>query len=101
MKSSRPKKPEDEILTRDKYKDEIELVLGLYDIKGLPFNLDHTEHLYTLSFFGDHKDPSDRMIIAKAFVEDAAIISSEGKLYYYGFQEEYRNVWTQPGTSGS
>jgi PIN domain nuclease of toxin-antitoxin system len=44
------------------------------------------EHLRTLAnlpFFSDHKDPSDRIIIAHAITEKIPLISSDGKFSYY------------------
>lgn len=44
------------------------------------------EHLRTLSrlpLFEDHKDPTDRIIIAQAITEKIPLISSDRKFFYY------------------
>ncbi|MCL1947741.1 MAG: type II toxin-antitoxin system VapC family toxin [Chitinivibrionia bacterium] len=44
------------------------------------------EHLRTLAnlpFFSDHKDPSDRIIIAHAITEKIPLISSDKKFFLY------------------
>lgn len=97
-KSNTPKfilKGED-ILTKDRFRPVILDTMELFNLRSIGLELDHTLHLYSLAYFSDHKDPSDRIIVAQAIIENAAIVSSDGKLYYYGFSEQYRNVWTQP-----
>lgn len=93
-KSTLPKHRGCEILAREDYKDAINLIIEEYSIEVLQFTLEYTEHLYAIDYFADHKDPFDRIIVAKALIEEASLISADGKLYYYGFEEKYKNVWT-------
>ena len=92
-KSTLPKHKGNEVLAKTDYKSAVGDLLTEYDIEVLHFTLDHTGHLYDMEYFDDHKDPFDRILVAKALVEQAALISSDGKLYYYGFEERYKNVW--------
>lgn len=97
-KSCLPKYKEkgEELLTREEFKASIMEIVEFYDLQLLDLKLDHAEYLYDLVYEKDHKDPFDRIIVAKALTEGAALVSSDGKLYYYGFSEQYKNVWTQP-----
>jgi len=60
----------------------------LRTIEALGFGIKHTgdEHLWTLAklpIFPDHKDPTDRIIIAQAITEKTPIISSDRKFHDY------------------
>jgi len=60
----------------------------LRTIRELGFGIKHTgdEHLLTLArlpLFPDHKDPTDRIIIAQAITEKTPIISSDRKFHDY------------------
>jgi PIN domain nuclease of toxin-antitoxin system len=92
-KSTLPKYKGCEVLCQELYKNAINDVLEEFHIQILHFTLDHTEYLYKIDYFADHKDPFDRILVAKALIEESSLISSDGKLYYYGFQEKYKNVW--------
>ncbi len=92
-KSSLPKYKGCEILLKDHYKEAISDLIAEYDIEILHFSLEHTVRLYEMEYFTEHKDPFDRILVAKALVESASLISSDGKLYYYGFDEQFKNVW--------
>jgi PIN domain nuclease of toxin-antitoxin system len=92
-KSTLPKYRGKEILGKADYKTVVADVIAEYDIEVLHFSLDHTGHLYDMEYFIEHKDPFDRILVAKALVEQASLISSDGKLYYYGFEEQFKNVW--------
>ena len=50
----------------------------------LPINLDHVLALDNLPLH--HKDPFDRLLIAQAMVEQAAIISTDPKMSEYPVQ---------------
>jgi len=63
-----------------------EAVLSAIDDLG--FGIKHTadEHLWTLArlpLFPDHKDPTDRVIIAQAITERTPLISSDRKFPLY------------------
>jgi len=60
----------------------------LHTIDELGFTIKHTanEHLRTLAhlpFFPEHKDPTDRVIIAQAITEKIPMISSDRKFPLY------------------
>ena len=73
IKDKRWKKPEDII-------DFIKTELG-FEIKSI--KEEHLRTLARLPFFEDHKDPTDRMIIAHAITEKIPVISSDRKFFYY------------------
>jgi PIN domain nuclease of toxin-antitoxin system len=48
--------------------------------KILSVNEDHANSLSMLPTYDDHKDPFDRMMIAQAALEEAALVSADAKL---------------------
>jgi len=63
---------------------------GLIDfvVKEMGFGIKSAgeEHLRTLArlpLFPDHKDPTDRIIVAQAITEKTPLISSDRKFHYY------------------
>jgi PIN domain nuclease of toxin-antitoxin system len=60
--------------------DFIKTELG-FEIKNI--KEEHLRTLANLPFFEDHKDPTDRMIVAHAISEKIPIISSDKKFFYY------------------
>jgi PIN domain nuclease of toxin-antitoxin system len=50
----------------------------------LPFNLDHAAAVEQLPWH--HRDPFDRLLVAQATVEGAALMSADANLHAYGIQ---------------
>jgi PIN domain nuclease of toxin-antitoxin system len=51
-------------------------------VQALPVTLDHAAHVEQLPWH--HQDPFDRMLIAQASIEQAAIVSPDVALRPYG-----------------
>lgn len=50
----------------------------------LPVSIDHAHAVRSLPWH--HRDPFDRLLVAQAALEDAALVSSDERLHAYGVQ---------------
>ena len=50
----------------------------------LPVGIEHARAVRSLPWH--HRDPFDRLLVAQAALEDAALVSSDGRLRAYGVQ---------------
>ena len=62
-------------------KEYVSLLLGA-DVQPLPVSVDHAEAVEELP--AHHRDPFDRMLVAQALLEGAAIVSRDEVLRRYG-----------------
>lgn len=67
----------------DKSTTYIAELLELDNIEILAIHNRHIENYKDLSFFENHKDPFDRLIIATALTENLTLISSDEKFKLY------------------
>lgn len=65
--------------------------MNLNKISGLPVQIAHSLHIYTLP--EHHKDPFDRMLIAQAQVERMPIITNDSLLASY----DVKILWDKKG----
>ncbi|MCD7720927.1 MAG: type II toxin-antitoxin system VapC family toxin [Prevotellaceae bacterium] len=80
-----------------KWKSEVSLVdhIKSLDIEVRPITEEHLRVVEGLPWFDDHKDPFDRLIVAHAMVENATLVSSDGKFsryVQYGL-DLHENTW--------
>ncbi len=64
------------------YEEFIDIGSNQYGFKTLPILPTHTARLIGLPFH--HKDPFDRLLVARAMVENVAVISSDRRPDAYG-----------------
>jgi PIN domain nuclease of toxin-antitoxin system len=66
-----------------KAQDIIDFIKTETEIEIKPIKEEHLRTLAGLPLFEDHKDPTDRIIIAQAITEKIPIISSDKKFFLY------------------
>jgi PIN domain nuclease of toxin-antitoxin system len=52
------------------------------DVRGLPVSVEHAAAVERLPWH--HRDPFDRLLVAQATIEDAAVVSGDERLRLYG-----------------
>jgi PIN domain nuclease of toxin-antitoxin system len=66
-----------------KAEDIIDFIKRETDFEIKNIKEEHLRTLARLPLFEDHKDPTDRMVVAHAITEKIQIISSDRKFFYY------------------